>query len=198
MILSQILEDYRIILASQSPRRKALLEGLDLKFDVIVREGIKESFPDTLGMLEIPEYLARTKSEYYLDLLKKKTILVTADTIVWLNNKVLGKPSNAIDAQLMLTRLSGHMHEVITGVCIRSGNKMKVFHSYSKVYFRHLSQEEIKYYIQRYEPFDKAGAYGIQDWIGYAGIEKIEGSFYNVMGLPSQMLYKELVHFAGK
>ncbi len=195
MILHELLQDYRLILASQSPRRRTLVEGLDIPFEVVVREGVKEDFPPGLNMIQIPEYLARAKSEFYTDLLDERTILITADTIVWHDNSLVGKPVDPDDARRILSALSGNMHEVITGVCIRSEIQMKVFHSYSKVYFRQLSEEEIDYYVRTYHPMDKAGAYGIQEWIGYAGIEKIDGSFYNVMGLPVQLLYQELRDF---
>jgi septum formation protein len=195
MLLSDLLKGHRLILASQSPRRKELLEGLDLEFEIIVCPDIQEDFPAGMGKLEIPDLLARIKSDAYIDLLDEKTILITADTIVWLKNKVVGKPENTQDAKSIVSQLSGNMHEVITGVCIRSIDKIKVFHSVSKVWFRKLTDEEINYYIELYKPMDKAGAYGIQEWIGYAGIEKIEGSFYNVMGLPVQMLYMELQKF---
>jgi septum formation protein len=195
MLLNDLLKGYRIILASQSPRRKTLLEGLDISFEVIVRDGIEESYPDNLGMIEIPEYLACMKSDNYLDLLNDKTIVVTADTIVWLHNKVIGKPVDFDDAVAIVKELSGNMHEVVTGVCLRSSDKIRLFHGISKVWFRNLTDEEIAYYVQKYVPYDKAGAYGIQEWIGYAGIERIEGSFYNVMGLPVQTLYNELTAF---
>jgi septum formation protein len=195
MLLSDVLNNYRIILASQSPRRKTLLEGLDISFEVFVREDIDEEYPPELNLFEIPEYLARKKSECYLDMLTPATIVITADTIVWHKKKVVGKPVDQEDAVAILSQLSGSMHEVVTGVCLRSEKRLKVFHSHSKVWFRKLSGEEIDYYVKRYLPLDKAGAYGIQEWIGYVGIDKIEGSFYNVMGLPVQMLYYELLHF---
>jgi septum formation protein len=195
MVLGELLKDFRIILASQSPRRKTLLEGLDIKFEVVVRENIDESFPVSMGMIEIPEFLAEKKSAFYADLLDAATIIITADTIVWHNNRVVGKPADLNDARSILLDLSGSMHEVITGVCISSISMNRIFHSHSKVYFRDLSEEEVDYYVKHYRPMDKAGAYGIQEWIGYAGIEKIEGSFYNVMGLPVQMLYQELGWF---
>jgi septum formation protein len=195
MLLNQLAGDYRIILASQSPRRKMLLSGLDIEFEVIVREDIDESFPEGMGMLEIPEYLARIKSDNYLDLLDRQTILITADTIVWYEQKVVGKPENGVMARQILKELSGHKHTVVTGVCIRSSRNLRLFSSVSEVNFRALSDEEIDYYTDRYKPLDKAGAYGIQEWIGYVGIEKIEGSFYNVMGLPVQQLYSELREF---
>ena len=195
MILNKNIKSYRIILASQSPRRKMLLEGLDLTFDVIVRNNIDESYPSDLSMTEIPEFLAKSKSDHYLDLIDKNTILITADTIVWHNHEILGKPLNVQEAYELISRLSGNKHTVVTGVCLRSLDKMKIFHSISNVTFRKLRHEEIYYYVTHYKPLDKAGAYGIQEWIGYVGIEKIEGSFYNVMGLPVQMLYNELIDF---
>lgn len=197
-MLHEKLKGYRVILASQSPRRKALLEGLDIKFEVIVRGNIDETTPSGLDKTEIPVWLAEHKSGFYTDLLDSKTIVITADTIVWLNGKELGKPNDAEHALEILKQLSGSEHEVVTGVCIRSSKQKVVFHSLSKVTFRAMSDEEINYYIDNYKPFDKAGAYGIQEWIGYAGIEKIEGSFYNVMGLPAQMLYCELLKFIEK
>jgi septum formation protein len=195
MLLKEQLEGYRLILASQSPRRKTLLEGLDVEFDVLVRPEVEENFPEGLGMNQIPVFLAEHKAGHYTDLLSPETILITADTIVWHKDKVVGKPAGEKEAHQILRELSGDMHEVVTGVCICSAQKKKLFSSHSKVYFRSLSEEEIRYYIEQYRPFDKAGAYGIQEWIGYIGIEKIEGSFYNVMGLPIQMLYKELMDF---
>jgi len=195
MMLHEKLKDYRLILASQSPRRKQLLEGLDVKFEVIVKDNIDETTPTGLGKIEIPVWLAEHKSDFYCDLLNPKTIVITADTIVWHHGRELGKPKDATHAQEIVRLLSGSEHEVITGVCIRSKTKKKTFHALSKVAFRALTDEEINYYITKYKPFDKAGAYGIQEWIGYAAIEKIEGSFYNVMGLPVQSLYCELLKF---
>jgi septum formation protein len=195
MLLHESLKDYRLILASQSPRRKMLLEGLDLTFQVLVKEAIDESYPEDLDMTEIPEYLARKKSDHYVDNLDERAIVITADTIVWLDDKVVGKPVDLEDARNIISRLSGNTHTVVTGVCIRSAKKMKVFHSVSRVHFRKLDPADIDYYIDTYQPYDKAGAYGIQEWIGYVGIEEIEGSFFNVMGLPVQKLYHELMEF---
>ena len=195
MILHDKLIPYKIYLASQSPRRKMLLEGTDIKFEVFVRDNIDETVPLGLGKIEIPLYLAQYKSDAYIDLMKEKTIFITADTIVWHNNRELGKPGDKTDAVNILNELSGNEHEVITGVCIRSVNQLVKFHACSKVKFKKLSEDEIYYYINMYKPFDKAGSYGIQEWIGYIGIEKIEGSFYNVMGLPVQALYSELGKF---
>jgi septum formation protein len=195
MLINAAIRDYKIYLASQSPRRKMLLEGLDLNFEVYVKPGIDESYPEGMGMMEIPEYLAESKSENYLDLLSPKTLLITADTIVWHKGKLVGKPKDRTDAVNILNQLSGDNHEVVTGVCLRSDKKKHIFSSYSKVFFHTLSSMEIEYYVDIYKPYDKAGAYGIQEWIGYIGIEKIEGSFYNVMGLPVQSLYHELINF---
>ncbi len=194
-MLQDKLKDYKILLASQSPRRKMLLEGLDIDFEVCVRSGIEEKIPDGLDKLEIPLFLARHKSSFYEDLLKEKTIVITADTIVWHNNRELGKPKDYQQAVDMLTELSGSMHEVVTGVCVKSLGKEVAFNALSKVWFRSLNREEINYYLDNYKPFDKAGSYGIQEWLGYAVIEKIEGSFYNVMGLPVQTLYTHLESF---
>ena len=144
--------------------------------------------------MDIPVYLAEYKSDAYADMLAPGTILLTADTIVWINGREIGKPKSTREAIDILTELSGNMHEVITGVCMRSRNQMESFSVLSEVYFRNLSKDEIEYYIQTFNPFDKAGSYGIQEWIGYAGIEKIEGSFYNVMGLPVQTLYNALLY----
>lgn len=198
MLLHDRIKNFRLILASQSPRRKMLLEGLDLKFEILVKEDIDESYPKDIGMKEIPEFLARKKSDHYIDLLDEKTIVITADTIVWLDNEIVGKPVDADDAKKIISRLSGNTHIVVTGVCLRSTKKTRIFHSISNVHFSDLSQAEIDYYIGKYKPFDKAGAYGIQEWIGYIGIEKIEGSFFNVMGLPVQMLYHELLEFVSQ
>ncbi|MBN2486181.1 MAG: septum formation protein Maf [Bacteroidales bacterium] len=189
------LQPFRIILASQSPRRKALLEGLDIRFEVIVKENIEEKPPAGLTKTEIPVWLAWHKSNHYSELLNEKTILITADTIVWINGRELGKPESARHASEMIKLLSGNEHEVVTGVCIRSKKQEISFFSLSKVKFRNITDEEINYYVGKYKPFDKAGAYGIQEWIGFTGIEKIEGSFYNVMGLPVQALYCELLKF---
>lgn len=194
-MLQTHLNNYKIILASQSPRRKHLLEGLDIDFEVLVRPGIVEKVPKGLDKIKIPLYLAEFKSEAYTDLLKEKVLLISADTIVWHNNRELGKPENFKHAVHLLKELSGSMHEVITGVCLRSQKQQKTFYSLSKVWFRSLSDEEINYYLKHYKPFDKAGSYGIQEWLGYAAIEKIDGSFYNVMGLPVQALYNELIKF---
>jgi len=193
MILNEKLSGYRILLASASPRRKQLLEGLGLNFEVIVR-AVDESCPDNLTREQIPLFLAELKaSAFDPDEFGPKSLIITADTIVWLNNMMLNKPKDEEDAVKMLSQISGQTHEVFTGVCIKTNTGQHSFFAESKVKFRELNAEEINWYIETCQPFDKAGAYGIQEWIGYIGIEHIEGSFYNVMGLPTQMLYKELM-----
>lgn len=190
------LERYNIILCSQSPRRKLLLEGLNLNFTVLVRDGIEENYPENLSKTEIPEYLSELKSKAYTDLLEdENNLIITSDTIVWLNNKVIGKPFSKNDAKKILNELSGNMHEVISGVTISTKKLKQVFHTITRVWFRKISNSEIEFYLEKYKPYDKAGAYGIQEWIGYAAVERIEGSFHNVMGLPVQQLYKELQKF---
>lgn len=189
-----MIKDYRIILGSNSPRRKELLAGLDLPFEVKVIPGLEEHYPEELPPEEIPVFLARQKAAAYLPL-PEGTLLVTADTIVWNRGEVTGKPKDRQDAIRMLSSLAGHEHHVITGVCLTTQERQKSFSSVSAVRFAPLSEEEITYYVDKYKPFDKAGAYGIQEWIGYVAVEGIEGSFYNVMGLPVQRLYRELESF---
>lgn len=181
---------FNIILGSQSPRRKELLSGLDLEFITKIIPGLEESYPNTLKGEEIPIYLAEQKANAYE--LKDNDLLITADTIVWLNDKVYGKPMNEEDAKNMLRALSGQTHDVITGVCVRTNKTNISFASTTKVTFATLSEEEINHYINKYHPMDKAGSYGVQEWIGYIGVEHIEGSYYNVMGLPIQRLYQTL------
>lgn len=185
---------YQIILGSNSPRRHELLTSLGFKF---LNKPINadESFPIDLLAEEIPLYLAEKKADAYEDELKDNEILITADTIVWCEGKVFNKPANFVEGKLMLETLSGKMHEVFTGVCLKSGNKQTTFYDVSKVYFKKLKPEEIEYYLINFSPYDKAGGYGVQDWLGYVGIDKIEGSFYNVMGLPVKELFEELVKF---
>jgi septum formation protein len=191
----QKINQHRIILGSRSPRRQNLLKELGIQFEVIIGDDLHENYPPDLIKEEIPVFLAKQKSNQYLKYLDSNTILITADTIVWIDNEILGKPADHEDAVKILNRLSGRAHQVLTGVCIKSGYKERVFCVSSDVYFRKLDQEEIQYYISSYKPFDKAGAYGIQEWIGYIGIDKIEGSYFNVMGLPTQRLYMELIRF---
>lgn len=189
------IQNYHIILGSNSPRRKELLAGLDLDFEVKVIPGLEEHYPTNLQPEEIPVFLAKQKAAAYIPTLPEKTLLITADTIVWNRNEVIGKPKNREDAIQMLQSLSGHEHHVVTGVCLTTTEKQKAFSVISAVKFATLTNEEIGYYVDKYQPFDKAGAYGIQEWIGYVGVESINGSFYNVMGLPVQRLYQELKKF---
>jgi len=189
------LADYRIVLASNSPRRKELMSGLDIPFEIKTLPGINESYPDTLQKEEIPLYLAQLKADAYKTLMRDDTLLITADTIVWLDGMVYGKPKDEAEAKYMLQKLSGRTHEVFTGVCLTTRLKQKSFFSVSKVSFSVLSEAEIDYYVKKYKPLDKAGAYGVQEWIGYIGVEHLEGSFYNVMGLPVRLLYKYLKDF---
>ncbi|MDP4290058.1 MAG: Maf family nucleotide pyrophosphatase [Bacteroidota bacterium] len=194
-LLHHKINDYHLILASASPRRISLLTELNLTFESVSLD-VDEVYPPDLKGHDVARYLARLKAEAFPDVkLTGKTILITADTIVCLNDEILGKPDNREHAIEMLHQLSGQMHKVITGVCLRSSGKESVFSTETDVYFRKLSDEEIRYYVDQYHPFDKAGAYGIQEWIGYIGIEKIEGSYFNVMGLPVQQLYDELTRF---
>ncbi|WP_320981888.1 Maf-like protein, partial [Parabacteroides goldsteinii] len=189
---------YRIVLGSNSPRRKELLAGLDLKFEVEVIPGIDESYPDDLTADEIPAYIARKKAEAYLEKMTDNELLITADTIVVTYgqpDRILGKPADREEAIEMLCHLSGHVHEVITGVCLTTKQKTVSFSVSSAVAFSNLEKDDIIYYVDKYRPYDKAGSYGIQEWIGYVGVEAINGSFYNVMGLPVQRLYQELKKF---
>lgn len=189
------LQKYRIVLGSNSPRRKELLAGLDLQFEVEVIPDIDESYPDALTSVAIPLYIARKKAEAYLEKMSDNELLITADTIVATYDRILGKPANREEAIDMLHILSGHVHEVITGVCLTTKEKTVSFSVDSAVSFTKLEEEEIIYYVDKYRPFDKAGSYGIQEWIGYIAVEAINGSFYNVMGLPVQRLYQELKNF---
>ena len=189
------LSKYKIILGSNSPRRKELLSGLDIKFNVKVIPGLEENYPETLDPQEIPVFLSKQKAEAYLSSLDDTMLLITADTIVWNGNAVIGKPKNRAEAIQMLRSLSGHEHHVVTGVCLTTTKKQLTFSVISSVRFASINDEEIIYYVDKYKPFDKAGAYGIQEWIGYVGVESISGSFYNVMGLPVQRLYQELKTF---
>jgi len=194
LLLPEKLEDYKIILASQSPRRQLLLKGLDIPFTVIVKD-VEEKFPEELKREEIALYLSELKAAAFDNEIDDKTLVITADTIVWINNQVLSKPKDFDDAVSILTQLSGNMHEVITGVCLKTKAKTHTFYALTNVYFKKLSQKEIHYYVSNYKPYDKAGAYGAQEWIGYVAIEHIEGSYFNVMGLPTRLLYDELMKF---
>ena len=195
MLLHDKLKSFRLILASQSPRRRQLLSDAGIEYELAPRFECDEVFPEDLPAAEVAEYLSRLKSEAYPLPLEKNDILLTADTVVVAGGEVLGKPADRADAIAIIEKLSGKEHEVITGVTLRSVGAVKSFSSHSKVRFRTLLQEEIEYYVDTYSPMDKAGAYGIQEWIGYVGIEGIEGSFFNVMGLPVQRVYCELNEF---
>ncbi len=188
------LKKIQLILASKSPRRQYLINELGLNFEVRIKD-VDENFPANLKAQEIPLYLCEKKAKAFDEELTDNTIVITADTIVWIENQVLNKPENYDDAVRMLKLLSGKMHEVFTGVCLRSKIKTKIFYASTKVYFKELSDQEIEYYITNYSPYDKAGAYGAQEWIGYIAVEKIEGSYFNVMGLPVRELYEELLKF---
>ena len=188
------LGNYRIILASRSPRRQQMLHELGLEFDIVIKE-YTEIYPEGLDGKFIAEFISHQKAVSFRDTLADNEIVITADTIVWCNNKVLGKPLDYSDAEYMLREISGNTHEVITGVTLLSCVKEMTFSVSSKVTFDPLSSEEISFYINKYKPFDKAGAYGIQEWIGLVACSRIEGSYFNVVGLPVRTLYKELQEF---
>lgn len=188
------LNDYKIILASRSPRRQQLLRELGLKFDVVIRE-YEELYPEGMSGEEIARYVAHEKAALFKNEISNNEIVIAADTIVWCNSKVLGKPLNRKEAICILKEISGNTHEVITGVSLRTQSKEFTFSESTKVTFEALSNEEISYYIDNYKPFDKAGAYGIQEWIGIIACSHIDGSYFNVVGLPVQRLYKELQSF---
>ena len=190
---------YSIILASNSPRRQELLAGLDIDFNVFVKKDVDESYPEGMANEKIAEYLALKKANSYRNDIKDNVIVITADTVVINGAKILGKPSDKTEAITMLKELSGNTHIVITGVAITSNSKQYSFSSLTEVSFAPLSHEEIEYYVEKYKPYDKAGSYGIQEWIGYIGIESISGSYFNVMGLPTRRLYDALkTEFANK
>ena len=186
------LKKYQIILASNSSRRKELMSGLGVDYVVKTLPDVDESYPDSLQGGDIPEFIACKKAGAYRSILQPGELLITADTIVWLDGKVLGKPQGREGAVKMLRALSGKKHQVFTGVCLTTTEWQKSFTAASDVLFDELSDEEIAYYVDRYQPMDKAGAYGVQEWIGYIGVHSISGSFYNIMGLPIQKLYKVL------
>ena len=194
-MINRILEGKRIILASQSPRRQYLLKELGIDFEIMIPD-VDEVYPAGMRPEEIAVYLAELKAGAIdLTQLDDRTIVISADTIVYIGDEVLGKPSGHDGAVEMLQKLSGHTHDVITAVCLVSATKRRSFHVLSSVTFRELLAEEMEYYILNFSPFDKAGAYGVQEWIGYVGISRIEGSFFNVMGLPVKELYEELSAF---
>lgn len=189
------LKKYRIILASNSPRRKELLAGLGVDYEVRTLPDVDESYPESLQRGDIPLYISRVKADAYKPMLQPDELMITADTIVWMDGMVLGKPRNRFGAIEMLRQLSGHTHQVFTGVTITTATRQHSFSVGTEVCFANLTDEEIVYYVDTYQPMDKAGAYGVQEWIGYIGVENIQGSYFNVMGLPVQRLYTELKKF---
>lgn len=195
-MLKELLKNRTVILSSASPRREQLVKGLDIDFAIELNGETEEVYDASMDPSEVPEYLSNLKSLHFGRVLTENEILITADTMVLCNGEILGKPADRDDAVKILSKLSGNRHTVITGVTLRSVSSQRTFSATTDVWFRKLSQEEIYYYIDNYKPYDKAGAYGAQDWIGYIAIEKIEGSYFNVMGLPVQKLYRELEKFA--
>ena len=195
-MLREKLKNHNIILASVSPRRQAFFKELNLDFTIQVK-AVDETYPSNLKRSEITDYLSQLKASVFVDL-DENDILITSDTIVWKDEKALGKPKDFGEAKEMLQNLSGEMHEVITSVCFTSKEFQITVNDVTKVWFKKLSDEEIDFYINNYKPFDKAGSYGIQEWIGYIGIEKIEGCYFNVMGLPTRLVYKTLSEIANR
>ena len=194
-MLKEKLNKINIILASGSPRRQQFFKEMDLHYTIRLKE-IEEVYPEHLKGAEITNFLAELKASAFENELEENDVLVTSDTIVWLNGKALGKPRDHNDAFKMLQQLANQTHEVITSVCLKSIDKTEVFHCVTKVTFADLSDEAIRYYLDNYQPFDKAGSYGIQDWIGLIGISNIEGSYTNVVGLPTEMLFHKLMQYA--
>ena len=198
MLLHEKLKDYRLLLASQSPRRRELIAGCGLPYELAPKYDCEEWYPAEMAAEEVPVYLSQLKSKVYPGTLAPNDILLTADTVVVLNGEVLGKPRGREDAVGMLHRLSGHRHTVVSGITFRTAERMHSFEARTNVWFRALGDDEIQYYVDTFQPFDKAGSYGIQEWIGYTAIQRIEGSFYNVMGLPIQKVYTELNQFLNR
>ena len=183
---------YKLILASNSPRRKELLAGLGVPYEVRVLQDIDEHYPENLPVNEVARYIAKEKADAYRRIVAADELIITADTVVIVGDEILGKPMDEADAVRMLRLLSGRTHQVTTGVCLLTAEKERCFDVTTDVTFKTLTDEEIHYYVNRYRPFDKAGAYGIQEWIGYIGVTGLNGSYYNVMGLPVQRIYQEL------
>jgi len=196
-MLKEKLKDYTIVLASGSPRRQQFLRDLDANFEIRLKE-VDEIYPENLKGAEITDYLAELKAAALEESLSDNEILITSDTLVWHENKALGKPTDKEDAFAMLKSLSGKTHEVITSVCIKNAGNSETFNETTKVTFNPLTDEEIAYYLEEYKPYDKAGSYGIQEWIGLVAIARIEGSYANVVGLPVDKVYKRLMKFAEK
>ena len=188
---------YNIILASNSPRRRELLAGLDLEFEVKVLDGIDESYPDMPRQL-VAQYIAGKKADAYLATLNESDLVITADTVVIVDNDILGKPNDEQEAKAMLRRISGRSHKVVTGVCLLTPDARREFSVSTDVTFKPPTDEEIDYYVEHYHPLDKAGAYGIQEWIGYVGVTALNGSYFNVMGFPVQRIYSELMKMSGE
>lgn len=188
-------KDYHIILASNSPRRKELLRGLDIAFDVRVQPDIAEDYPADTAPADVAAYISREKANAYKDTIAENELIITADTVVIVENEILGKPHDDAEAKEMLHKISGRKHQVVTGVCLTTTEKQRCFSVSTDVTFKNLKEEEIDYYIETYSPLDKAGAYGIQEWIGYIGVTALEGSYFNVMGLPVQRIWEELNRF---
>ena len=186
------LRDYKIVLASNSPRRRELLSGLDIPFEVKTIDGLEETYPPSLSPFDVARHIALGKASAYRDVMHEDELIITADTIVIVGDEVLGKPRDEDDARLMLSKLRGLTHHVVTGVCIMTRYEQRSFSVRTDVTFAPLSDEDINYYITKYKPFDKAGAYGVQEWIGYVGVTGMNGSYYNVMGFPIQRVYEEL------
>ena len=194
-MLSELLKTKKIILASKSPRRKELLAGLDIEFETRTKD-VDESYSNEIDVYKVAEFLADKKAKAFQQKLQSNEIVITSDTVVICDGEILEKPKSKIQAFDMLSKLSGKSHEVVTGVCLMSTDKTEVFSDSTKVWFKELTCDEMNYYIKTYEPFDKAGSYGIQEWIGYIGIDKIEGTYFNVMGLPVNLVYQKLQLFA--
>ena len=190
------LEKYKVILASGSPRRRELMAGLGVNYEVRILPDVDESYPDTLQGEEIPLYIAKEKADAYIPMMQPDELIITADTIVWLDGKVLGKPRDREDALQMLRTMSGRTHKVFTGVCITTTDWQRSFTAQTEVRFATLSEDEIIYYVDNFKPMDKAGAYGVQEWIGFIGVENISGSYYNIMGLPLPELLPDFVRWA--
>ena len=196
-MLNEKLKNFNIILASGSPRRQNFFRELDIDFTIDVRE-VEEVYPaQRLKASEITDYLAKLKASAF-NSLSEADILITSDTIVWKDGVAIGKPVDREDAKAMLNNLSGEMHQVITSVCFTGKNFQELIHETTNVWFKELSEEEIDYYLTNYQPYDKAGSYGIQEWIGYIGIDRLEGSYFNVMGLPTRLVYKTLMEIANR
>lgn len=191
----QNLDKYKVLLASKSPRRRELLQQLRVPFNVVTVGGIDESYPDTVPPLEVPQFISEKKADAYYKIIKDNELVITADTLVVCENKIMGKPKDAQEAKEMLQFLADKTHQVATGVSITTLDRRTSFTTVTDVIFGHLTKEEINYYVDNFQPFDKAGAYGIQEWIGAVAVSGMKGSFYNVMGLPVHRLYQELKLF---